>query len=31
MGTMQLFNPLGESVGILPYIEQDNLFRVSLK
>jgi hypothetical protein len=31
MGTMQLFNAAGESVGILPYIEQDNLFRVSPK
>ena len=28
MGTMQLFNAVGESVGILPYIEQDNLFRL---
>jgi hypothetical protein len=31
MGTMQLFNAVGESAGILPYIEQDNLFRVPVK
>jgi hypothetical protein len=31
MGTMQLIDGLGQTVGILPYIEQDNLFRVSPK
>jgi len=27
MGTMQMVDGLGQTVGILPYIEQDNLFR----
>ena len=29
LGTVQLFNPAGEIVGILPYVEQDNLFRLA--
>ena len=28
MGTMHVTNAAGETVGILPYIEQDNLFRL---
>lgn len=28
MGTLQLIDAAGQSVGILPYIEQDNLFRL---
>lgn len=27
VGTLQVLNAAGQSVGILPYIEQDNLFR----
>lgn len=27
MGTMQMVDGLGQTVGILPYVEQDNLFR----